>query len=135
MIHYAGFWIRFVANLIDTAILSLVTWGVGTMLFFFLDPKSLYAQMIVLTVYSVLSLFYFTLAHFKYGTTLGKNLFNIYVVSDRDQRRLSLPQSLLRALGYWVSWLPLGAGYIMVGFNPRKVGLHDMMARSISIRK
>ncbi len=134
-IKYAGFWLRFVANVVDTTLLTLITWAIGIVLFYFTDPRSLSAQLILFAVYSFISLIYFSYAHFRFCTTIGKKLLGAYVVSDFDQSPLNLRRSIIRALGYWVSWLPLGAGYFMAGINSKKVGLHDMMARSIVVRK
>ena len=106
---YAGFWIRLIANFVDTAILALISWGVGCLVFLGQDFNALSTQMGMGGIYSAVSLLYFSFMHFRYGTTVGKKILGIYVVREGDFKKLRLGQSVLRAVGYWLSWLPFGA--------------------------
>lgn len=43
-------------------------------------------------------------------------------------------QFLLRYLGYYLSLLPLGVGFLWVAFDSRKQGWHDKLAGTVVIR-
>jgi uncharacterized RDD family membrane protein YckC len=152
-VRYAGFWIRAVADFLDSIVLDLATCLVALMalggvywmriLFFpleklespldLLDPFLL--QFILVCVRVVLSLFYYTLGTYWYGTTLGKRFFKVYVVSFPHFQAIGWKQSLIRFLGYGVSYLPFFGGFLMVAFHPHKRGLHDLIAGTVSIIK
>lgn len=154
---YAGFWIRVPASLIDSLLLlgaTLLVSGLGFGVFFFLmrvlgqvpegagffdivTPADV--QMLQGLTNIVLSAAYFIYAHYKFGTTFGKRLFGITVVSavstEKAQSALTLKQSALRYVGTLVSALTLGAGYVLVAFHPKKQGLHDLIASTLSVRR
>ena len=154
-VHYAGFWIRCVADLIDSTLLDIVAavielmalgsvyWvsrllgksqleSSGSLLGGF-DPFLL--QAVFFGIRIVLSIGYYTWGHFRYGTTLGKKGFGIKVVSANGFEPLSLKQSTVRTFGYAASYLPMGAGFLMAAFHPEKKALHDVIAHTVSILK
>lgn len=50
------------------------------------------------------------------------------VLDDAKGTHLSFMRAGFRcALGYWVSFVPLGVGYLMVAFRSDKKALHDLM--------
>jgi uncharacterized RDD family membrane protein YckC len=149
--RYAGFWIRLIADFLDSLILDIAT-CVGALMvlgggywvkrffhaqpgltspFDLLDPFVL--QVLLVSVRVFLSLFYYSLGTYWYGTTLGKRWFNIYVVSYPSLQPVGKWQSLVRFLGYGVSYLPFGMGFLMVAFHPQKRGLHDLIAGTASV--
>jgi uncharacterized RDD family membrane protein YckC len=131
--RYAGFWLRLIASLIDMGILWLACWIIELPLP--LDSNGLALQIIDTFLYMTFAAIYFGWGQFKYQTTLGKKLLKLYVVRADNGLPMTLQQSLLRCLGYIVSYLPLGTGYLMVAFHPKKQGLHDLMAGSIVVRE
>ena len=48
---------------------------------------------------------------------------------------MSLGQSVVRYLGYFVAALPLCLGLIWVAFDPRKQGWHDKIAGTVVVRR
>jgi uncharacterized RDD family membrane protein YckC len=48
---------------------------------------------------------------------------------------ISMKQSVIRSIGYAISYLPLAAGYLMAAFHPEKRALHDLLAGTVSISK
>jgi uncharacterized RDD family membrane protein YckC len=78
---------------------------------------------------------YYTWGHYRYGMTLGKRPFRIYVVNEKDHLAISLKQAVIRSLGYVVSYLPLAGGYLMAALHPEHRALHDLMAGTVSIYK
>jgi uncharacterized RDD family membrane protein YckC len=63
----------------------------------------------------------------RWQATPGKRLMKLRVV-DVNGVALRMPRSTLRYFCRFVSALPLGAGYLMVLFNPPRQALHDLLA-------
>ena len=68
----------------------------------------------------------------KMQATPGKWLLNIYVTTSGGGR-LSFIRSFFREIMSWISGI-IVLGYIMVGLNRRKKGLHDFVAGTLSMR-
>lgn len=151
--RYAGFWIRFAADILDSILLDTLTcvlmlmilgvvyWvkilffsGSGVLETSFFDSISSFTLQIgLVTMRGALSIGYFSWATYRYGTTFGKKTFSIYVVCARDHSAISLKQSILRCFSYLISYAPFGAGFLMVLFNKKKQALHDLIAGTVSI--
>lgn len=141
--HYAGFWVRFLADIIDNLILTVASWLLELMILgvvywlgshekSFQDAfNSLMLQVLNGALCLFLAFPYYTWGHYRYGTTLGKRPFRIYVVSNTDFLPITLKQSIIRTLGYALSYIPFGAGFLMVAFQPEKRGLHDLVAGTV----
>lgn len=134
-IRYAGFWIRAVAHLLDSTLLTLVAWGLTAVVAMPLgqDMNGLQAQILNAAFYLLIATPYYVWGHFRYETTLGKVIFKVRVVQEDGYSRLTLKQSILRYVLYLVSYIPLGAGYFMAGLNSQKRGLHDLLAHTVSV--
>jgi uncharacterized RDD family membrane protein YckC len=85
--------------------------------------------------YSVLAFgLYITLSlYLSNGWTPAKRLLGIRVVSTTD-RRLSLWQSIERAVGYGVSAAELGLGFLQYFTTPNCRTTHDRIAETIVVR-
>jgi len=153
--RYAGFWIRLVADLLDSLILTLASgllelvllgayyWiKVGVLTLqgrsspsFDDSFNSLTLQMFNVSLYFILAFPYYYFGHLKWGTTLGKRPFRIYVVSATEYGPLTPWQSVLRFFGYGLSYAVFCTGFLMAAFHPQKKGFHDLMAGTVSIRR
>ena len=150
--QYAGFWKRVVADIIDSVVLNGVSLLVALMIlgcfywvgiFFgkaggaarslFDDFSAFYIQILLGSLRIVSSLIYYTWGTYRFGTTLGKRCFHIYVVNVSDGSKITLEQSFIRYVGYALSAIPLYAGYLMVALESKKRGLHDLLAGTVSI--
>ena len=68
------------------------------------------------------------------GRTVGKWLAGLRVVR-KDGARLSVARSLVRhVLGYMLTALTLGLGFLLAAFNARGRALHDIIAGTVVIR-
>ena len=67
------------------------------------------------------------------GQTPGKMLLGIRVV-HRDGRDPTISQAWFRPLGYAVSGLPFGLGFLLAVVPPRKVALHDLLTGTRVVR-
>ena len=152
-VRYAGFWIRFVAYLIDAVLLNLIAVPLNLVAFGnsgFLCATSNYTvfsssatvQDISYScsptgagylIYFLLGLVYFTFM-WSTGATLGQRVLKIRVADATTNERLSIVKSLVRYIGFCISVIPLAIGLIWAAFDPRKRGWHDHMANSIALR-
>jgi uncharacterized RDD family membrane protein YckC len=68
------------------------------------------------------------------GQTLGKLILKIVVI-DQEGRRLSWGQCIGRTLLYILSFYSLGLGFLWCIWDPKKCCFHDMLARTLVIKK
>lgn len=143
--HYAGFWIRVVARIIDTVILYVAQIPIqllfiGRVLFPGTRPPvesaaALLSATLWVTVaswflrgaYEVLMLRYFS-------ATVGKMAVGLKVVRT-DGGGLGWGIAIGRFFMYIVSGIILGIGYIMAGFDEAKRALHDRVCDTRVIYK
>jgi uncharacterized RDD family membrane protein YckC len=61
------------------------------------------------------------------GQTPGKALMGLRV-ARQDGRRITLGCAALRLVGYWLSAIPLGLGFLWVLVDPKREAWHDKLA-------
>lgn len=76
---------------------------------------------------------YFTLFTGWEGQTPGKRLLGLKVVRMKGGP-VSYPKALLRYVGYYISFLPAGLGFIMIAVDRNKRGLHDLIAGTCVVK-
>lgn len=133
---YAGFWWRFLANIVDSLILVVVQ-GVVLLVLApgLLDPAtgSLPAGLqVALVILDLAYVFGFWLAK---QATPGKLAVGARIVDARTGGRPSAGQFGLRYVGYFLSALPLFLGFLWVAFDRRKQGWHDKIAGTVVVRR
>jgi len=130
----AGFWRRAAAFGVDWLWLFCVTGALSWIVFGTALPlpgtASGAASTGVQVIHELLPAAVCVIGWTAYGTTPGKLLLELRVVDARHGGRPSLVQSLLRYVGYFVSALPLGLGFVWIVFDRRKQALHDKLART-----
>jgi len=153
---YAGFWLRFVAALMDGLILSLAfivllvplifLTGFASMLHGLaqnnghLDPALIGGFIMMLFVFASVSvvlqwLYHAYLESGEKQATWGKQALGLYV-TDLTGNRVSFGRASGRYFGKIVTgMIPLAIGYIMAGFTERKQALHDMIASCLVLRR
>lgn len=128
-VKFAGFWIRYVASLLDGIIVTFLSL-IPTVILSVLGVDIL-AQFLAY----VISFGYFITLTYKKEATWGKMALGLKVIPS-EKEKLSLGQVFLReTIGKIVSGLILGVGYIMAGFTERKEALHDKIAKTNVIYK
>ncbi len=133
--NYAGFWIRFVAHVIDFILLNAIELGLEYGIAGLLGLSPITQQILGVVFSLVLTYFYYCRYQVKTGTTIGKRLFSIYVVDEKTGEFMTHKQAIARTLGYLLSYVILGCGFLMVLFHPEKRGLHDLIAGTVSVRR
>ncbi len=149
-LHYAGFWIRFIASVIDSVLIMLVIAPV--IRFFFANRQSVSTQVFdgknissynfeamyglsplgqlayFLLVLTVVMLFWIYRA-----ATPGKILLGLKIVDAKTAQPLNKQQGIVRYLGYYLSTLFFGLGFIWAAFDRRKQAWHDKIAGTLVI--
>jgi uncharacterized RDD family membrane protein YckC len=124
--RYAGFWIRFLAYIIDSIILLVVI------------------VVLAITVIGILAIIpvglgYFPFLWWKRGGTFGQTLLGLRVVRAIDGGPIDGGMSCIRALvfyaeSFFASWLIGLLGFVWAAFEPRKRAWHDMAAGTVVIQ-
>jgi uncharacterized RDD family membrane protein YckC len=127
--NYGGFWIRFLAYLVDSLI---VTVGfVGIMLLLGAMGLELAGAEIIFLVLSIL--YWALMQSSPRQATLGKELCGLKVGGPNGER-LSVPRALGREAAKIISSLTLLIGFIIAAFTRNKQALHDFVASTYVVR-
>jgi uncharacterized RDD family membrane protein YckC len=152
---FAGFWVRFVAYLIDGLILGIPFMFVVIVAIFFLggfglmmrrnpvDPRAaaaimgplIFGYLLAMLIFLGLGWVYFAgMESSERQATFGKAAVSLRV-ADLEGRRLSFGHATGRYFAKIVSgMIPFAIGYIMAGFTAKKQALHDMIAGTLVLR-
>jgi len=122
--RYGGFWIRVVAWLIDTIVLSFATGIIVAVSFGGAWPIVLVSQW----------LYEAFMTSSEWQATIGKRVFNL-AVTGLNGERISFARATGRYFAKWISTLLLGIGFVMAAFTERKQGLHDMIAETLVVNR
>jgi uncharacterized RDD family membrane protein YckC len=151
---YAGFWLRFVAFIIDSIVLTVILGilvGVGVLLVGFtyirsatngMNPEDpafasmIFGWVMLLSFALVIPmwLYFAGMESSAHQATLGKMALGL-IVTDVNDRRISFGRASGRFFAKLINPYTLYIGYIMAGFTQKKQGLHDMIASTLVLRK
>jgi uncharacterized RDD family membrane protein YckC len=124
---YAGFWIRFVAQIIDGIVMYLGGMIVGLLVGLAMGATGLAgvaAKALSQLFVSALGVAYVTYFLGAYGATPGKMVFGLKVVRSNGDK-VTYGRAFGRYWAYFLSGIILAIGYIMAGFDQEKRALHD----------
>ncbi|HYK72673.1 MAG TPA: RDD family protein [Pseudoneobacillus sp.] len=157
--EYAGFWIRFVASLLDSIIVGIPisiimvivmisVLGASSGFDALLDPaymenemtdqqvlQFLGAYLLSIIISFILTILYYAGMHAsKWQGTVGKKLLGL-VVTDLNGHRISFWRAFGRYLA--MAFLPsiFMIGYIIAAFTEKKQSLHDLIAGTLVLKK
>jgi uncharacterized RDD family membrane protein YckC len=155
---YAGFWIRFVAYLID----SLIIYVPVVIVFFVVAGSTLGNHPITCNVVNtstgqsitctglgvftgalaalwvavlLLPWIYFSIMWSWQGQSIGQKVLGLHVVDANNGAKISAGRAILRYLGVIISTWVLYIGLIWAAFDPRKQGWHDKIASTFVVRR
>jgi uncharacterized RDD family membrane protein YckC len=121
---FAGSWIRFLAALIDGAILFVVNVVLASLI---PNPvTAFFAQLFLNATYTI----GFWIGQ---GATPGKMAVGVKVVMANGLP-IEFGATCLRYVGYLACALTLGIGYLMIAFTAEKRGLHDNIGGTVVIK-
>ncbi len=158
-VKYAGFWLRFVAYLIDQfvisaaviivtipVILGIIAFGLNlkeiknSSDFFTQGGLLMVGGIVGLVVLAILVfivmiwLYYALMESSKFGGTLGKMAVSIKVV-DYEYNRISFGRATGRYFSRIITNMTFLIGFIIAGFTPKKQALHDLMTSCLVVCK
>lgn len=134
-LRYAGFWIRFLAVLLDGIAMFLLLLAVGFALGSSLTqtaglaPRPVFVVIVQQFLGLIIGISYETFFIGKYGATLGKMICRIQVVSP-DGGRISYLRALGRYFAKLLNTFTLTIGYIIAAFDSEKRALHDRICNT-----
>jgi len=154
-VEYAGFWIRFLAYLIDSVVMGLGFVLVVIPIAFLLGVGGLINQihpeeeigdagvlvliglffLVVLVSIFATWLYHALMESSSWQATVGKKVLDL-VVTDMEGKRVSFGRSTGRHFAKIITnMIPLLIGYILAGFTERKQAVHDMISGCLILRK
>ena len=136
--EYAGFWIRVWAALIDTFLVLLITTPVLGALYgwdysYQTNGSAPFRPTEFLISWVLPAVAVILFWRFR-SATPGKMVIGAKIVDAKSGEAPSTAQLVGRYLAYFVSTVPFCLGLIWVGFDRRKQGWHDKLARTVVIR-
>ncbi|MBI2679746.1 MAG: RDD family protein [Candidatus Solibacter usitatus] len=154
VVVYAGFWLRYLALIIDGMIATpvililLLPFGLAGVLTAVIgkavdDPESIPMAVGGLWVFigaaialSVVGnwLYHAVMESSSFQATFGKKILGM-VVTDLAGQRISFAQATGRHFGKLLSGLIMNIGFIMAAFTEKKQALHDMLAGCLVVRR
>ncbi len=128
---FAGFWIRFIALIIDGLLISGVCFGIQVATGIQMVEAS-YVNGMASQNFSgfgllVIILYYTITTGSAMQGTVGKRILGLYV-RKKDGGRVTFLRALGRYFATCLSTLTLMIGFIMAGFTKEKTALHDLVA-------
>lgn len=138
--QYVGFWARLIAVIVNSIILGAICYALMMVLGIHLDYsaslETLEAQMQQVQLLNlVCGIVFFIGLWVVTQTDPGKMMFGAVIVDAETGAKPSTLKFVLRYLGYIVSTIPLGLGFLWVAFDARKQGFHDKIAGTVVIKK
>jgi uncharacterized RDD family membrane protein YckC len=129
--NFAGFWIRFLAALIDWMVVSAGVSFVSFLTTALVSPSAGYAFLIT---YPLLFAYWWLLTGLR-GQTLGKMALGIQVV-NREGNVPGLGRAFLReVVGKLLSAAVVYLGFLAIAWDRDKRGWHDRIAGTCVVRK
>ncbi len=142
---FAGFWLRAVAYLLDTVLISLVFGLIAsfypTTFIKFPDAASTSLASlpqltpIAFAITITATWLYYTLFEASvWQATPGKRILRLYV-ADLNGQRVTFARAAARNVAKIISSLTFLVGYLVAGFTEKKQALHDILAGCLVLRK
>lgn len=127
----AGFWRRAAAFGVDALWMFSVSGVIAILLVgepwpAFGDPGALATAAALIG--ELLPVVVFVIGWGRYGRTPGKLLLDLRVVNARTGEPPGYVRAFVRYIGYFLSALPLGLGFLWIVFDRQRQGLHDKLA-------
>ena len=133
---YAGFWVRFVAYLIDMIVIYAVASLLNTFSFGLLNKQLDFPILGEESLSYVIVMFtYFIAMTYFFSQTLGKMIMKIKVETNKGDK-LSFSDVVYRELigrllTIFLAYIP----YIAVAFTNKRKGLHDFIADTVVVKE
>lgn len=130
---------RIIASIIDWIVLSVFSTILIVIFDIRLTDENIVLETSIFTLvrhplFYIVTIFYFTLMESsKKQATLGKLVQKI-IVTDLNGERISIPKAFVRNISKFISALPFLMGFVMAEFTKNKQALHDLIARTLTLK-
>lgn len=131
---YAGFWLRFVAVLLD-GIVIVAFFSIVEPLVFGVPPLSAEWMSGLFFLETLLEMAYFVVLTAAWGQTLGKMVVGIQVVPQSGGANSWLWILFRETVGKMISVIIFFIGFLMAAFDSRKRALHDHIAQTYVVKR
>ena len=133
---YSGFWSRFLATIIDSALFCLITFPIliGVYGWGYFDSEEWLLGSVDLIINWLLPVVATVMFWIRKQATPGKMVIKARVVDAETGNNLTVKQSVIRYLSYIISAVPLGLGFFWVAWDSKKQGWHDKRAGTVVIQ-
>ncbi len=135
---YGGFWPRVGAYMLDGLVVSIPLGIVMNIFSTTFTATTTNYKSFIFWFYgswaAMFILYYSIMESSKKQATIGKMALNLQV-TDMYGNRPSFARSFGRCLSKFLSAIILGIGFLMVGWDNRKQGLHDKIAGTLVVKK
>jgi uncharacterized RDD family membrane protein YckC len=157
--NYAGFWLRFVALIIDSIIIGVINWIILTPILVAIgfsasggfpfsglsSPDEMDIAALVATLSAMFGvawivksavdiLYHSFMESSKFQGSVGKLALGL-IVTDTSGAKLDFTKALVRNVCKIISGMILLIGYIMAGITEKKQALHDIIASTLVVKK
>ena len=137
--EYAGFWIRVLAFVIDMILWSIICGILAALIIEPLKLVNLFTSQVIdlIAYFGALLIYWVYFAIFessKWQATPGKKLLGLKV-TDLDSERIGFGRANARNLLKIPSFVIFYIGVIMVAFTRYSQGLHDLVAKTLVVKK
>lgn len=139
-LEYAGFWVRGGAAFIDSVVCIVATivflvlvrllWGEEVLDQELQNPYSPTKVLEQIVIPAVLTFGFWMTKQ----ATPGKLVVHVRILDAETGEAPTFIQWVIRYLGYIVSTIPLGLGFIWAGYDERKQAWHDKLAGTVVVR-
>ena len=133
---YAGFWMRFVAYLIDMIVIYAISSLLNTFSFGLLNKRLDFPILGEESLSYVIVMFaYFISMTYFFSQTLGKMIMKIKVETNKGDK-LSFTDVIYRELvGRLLTIFLANLPYLAIAFTNKKKGLHDFIADTVVVKE
>ena len=149
---YGGFWVRFLAVIIDSLVVGVVTGPITLILQVAMglgsgitrnapgeirpEQVAMFAGMFALIItisIAAHALYEALLTASSKQATVGKMVFRLKV-TDMDGRRISMGRAFGRHFAKYISGMTLMIGYLIQPFTARRQALHDIICSTLVVK-
>ena len=138
---YAGFWRRLIAYAVDALIVGVPLMIIGRLTGSVVLQQNAsgveaYTTSTPFAIFAGLA----SIAYFVWQessdkqATIGKSVMGLKV-TNLQGGRISMAQALIRYFGKFLSSIIFYIGFIIAGFTEKKQALHDMLAKTLVVKK
>jgi uncharacterized RDD family membrane protein YckC len=136
-IHYAGFWVRTAASIIDSLLVLIIVLPLLSIIYGseYWSGESLFLGFWDLMLNYILPAVAVIVFWIYKSATPGKMVLGLKIADAETGASASTGQLIGRYFAYYVSIIPLFLGFIWVAIDKRKQGWHDKLAGTIVVRE